>query len=183
MPTTLIKTKHKERALKLLQEALTTLFPTYASKDEHDSIKMWKFQGKDKWNIFWGLIFDSNENINCYCCTDFASQILMRLHTLVYFPPHHKPSLRLSPTRDNLFVIQNHSEWVCTAPGSHETTGGGQIRHIPKSRETRPTQGICVTLIMTLFQRRSCLACHGHASLLISSTPSQRSALFFRNSN
>lgn len=33
-------------------------------------------------------------------------------------------------------------------------------------------QGICVSLIMTQFQRRSCLSCHSHAGLLISSSSS-----------
>lgn len=41
-------------------------------------------------------------------------------------------------------------------------------------------QGICVSLIMTQFQRRSCLSCHRHAGLLISSSsPSLLALLCF----
>lgn len=95
----------------------------------------------------------------------------MRLHTLVCFPQHHKPSLR-PITSSASETTQNE----CALPlspmplpeGDKADTSQSPERH---SREPL-CQGICVSLIMTQFQRRSCLSCHSHAGLLISSSSS-----------
>lgn len=124
-------------------------------------------------NMFRGLIFNSNEKmsrINLWVVFFFP----MRSHTLVFFHQHHKTSLRSTAIPDNLLGFRNHSEWVCVAPGPTPLPEGDKAdtsQSPERHSQTHCARGMCVSLIMTLFQRRSCLSCHSHAGLLISCPP------------
>lgn len=98
----------------------------------------------------------------------------MRSHPLVFFHQHHKTSPRSAATPDNLIGFRKLSEWVCAAPGPMPLPEGDKAdtSQSPGRHSRDPMcQGICVSLIMTLFQRRSCLSCHSYAGLLISRSP------------
>lgn len=117
LPMPLIKTGDIESALQALQKVLITFPPHMLLKMKLNSTKNVELWGWRKTlNMFWGLMFNSNDKMNCYCGINFASLIPMRLHTLVCFPQHHKPSLRSTATPDNLIGFRNHSEWVLRCP-------------------------------------------------------------------
>lgn len=126
--------------------------------------------------MFRGLIFHSNEKMSCYFCISSASLFPMRSRTLVFFSPtSQSTALGSAATSDNLHRFRKHSERACCCPRRPLPLPEGDKADTSPSPERRSRdplrRGSCVSLIMTLFQRRSCLSCHSHAELLISLSP------------
>lgn len=187
-----IITARTESALQLLQTT-DYFFTLMLLKDEETQLNL-RPGKKKRLNMFWGLIFNSNEKMSCCCCINFESLFLMRSHTLVFFHQHHKTGLRSAATPDNLLDFRSHSEWMCTAPGSHATTRGGQSWHIPKSGETQPRPAVPGDLREShndsVSKEIRSNSCHSRAGLLISHSPlpppfpsPSLYSVFFRNSN
>lgn len=97
----------------------------------------------------------------------------MRSFSLVFSTNITQASGLTSP-QINPETYEKHSERICAAPrgptlppeGTDVTSQSPEIHsRVPRSQRIR------VRLIMTQFQRRSCLSCNSHAGLLICRSP------------
>ncbi len=125
-------------------------------------------------NMFWGLIFNSNKKMSCYCCINSRVCFRWGRIPLCFSTNITKPALGLLPPQITSSASETTQNECALPPGPMPLPEGDKADTSQSpGRHSRDSlcQGICVSLIMTLFQRRSCLSCHSHAGLLISHSP------------